>query len=96
MPKKIPKEVLTAFTTYEPALPGHSAGEIKVEAVNGGLINHSYKVSCQLKPDFLLQRINKYVFSYPHQVQENYMSLWNMQNLNLQVCACRLQNIVGK
>lgn len=76
MTKKIPKEVLAAFITDQQALPDHPAGEIKVESVNGGLINHSYKVSCQLKPDFLLQRINKYVFSYPHQVQENYISLW--------------------
>lgn len=76
MIKQIPKEVLEAFTTYEPSLPDHSAGDITVEAVNGGLINHSYKVSCQLKPNFLLQRINKFVFTHPEQVQENYISIW--------------------
>ena len=76
MIKQIPKEVLEAFTTYEPSLPDHSAGEITVETINGGLINHSYKVSCQLKPNFLLQRINKNVFEHPEQVQENYIRLW--------------------
>ena len=76
MKQEIPQEVLTAFTTYEPSLPDHSAGEIKVETVGGGLINHSYKVSCQLKADFLLQQINKNVFAHPEQVQENYIRIW--------------------
>ena len=76
MKQEIPQEVLTAFTTYEPSLPDHSAGEIKVETVGGGLINHSYKVSGQLKADFLLQQINKNVFAHPEQVQENYIRIW--------------------
>ena len=76
MIKEIPKEVLAAFTMYEPAYPDHSAGEITVEAISGGLINHSFRVSCQLKPDFLLQRINKNVFPNPAHVQENYINIW--------------------
>jgi len=76
MIKDIPKEVLEAFTTYETSIPDHAAGEITIKAVNGGLINHSYKVSCQLKPDFLLQRINKFVFADPEQVQQNYICIW--------------------
>lgn len=76
MTKEIPKEVLKAFSTYESALPDHSAGEINVQKLGGGLINHTYKVYCQLKPDFLLQRINKNVFEHPEDVQENYISIW--------------------
>lgn len=76
MMKEIPIEVLEAFTTYEPSLPDHAAGEIIVERISGGLINHSFRVSCQLKPDFLLQRINKNVFLNPAHVQENYINIW--------------------
>ncbi len=76
MKQEIPQEVLAAFTRYEPDLPDHSAGEITVQAVGGGLINHTYKVSCQLKPDFLLQQINKNVFTRPEQVQQNYIRIW--------------------
>jgi thiamine kinase-like enzyme len=77
MKQEIPKEVLAAFTTYESALPDHSAGEIKVEAVGGGLINRSYKINCRLKTAFLLQQINKKVFTHPEDVQENYIRISN-------------------
>ena len=76
MNEKIPPEVAEAFTTYEPGLPDHSAGDITVEKIGGGLINHSYKVCCELKSDFFLQQINKNVFTHPEQVQENYIQLW--------------------
>ena len=83
MIKEIPKEVLEAFTTYEPSLPDYTAGEITVEVVGGGLINYSYKISCQLKPDFLLQQINKNVFAHPEQVQENYIRIWEYSEFEL-------------
>ncbi len=73
---EIPQEVIEAFTTYEPDLPDHSAGEIKIEKLGGGLINSSYKVSCQLKPDFFLQKINTAVFTNPAAVQNNYSKIW--------------------
>ena len=76
MMKEIPREVLEAFATYEPSLADHAASDITVEAISGGLINHSFKVSCRPKPDFLLQRINKNVFANPAQVQENYIKIW--------------------
>ena len=76
MNEEIPKEVLETFTTYSADLPDHSAGEIIVERIGGGLINHSYKITCQLKSDFLLQQINKKVFSNPQDVQENYLAIW--------------------
>lgn len=76
MKQEIPREVLEAFTSNEPALPKHSAKEIKVKTIAGGLINRSYKVSSSLKPDFLLQRFNKHVFAHPEKVQENYISIW--------------------
>jgi thiamine kinase-like enzyme len=76
MHEEIPKQVLKIFTTYSAGLPDHSAGEITVERIGGGLINHSYRISCQHKPSLLLQQINKNVFSNPEDVQENYLAIW--------------------
>lgn len=76
MNENIPKEVLDAFTTYSPGLPAHSPGEITVEKIGGGLINHTYKISAALKPAFLLQQINKNVFTNPKAIQDNYLSIW--------------------
>jgi len=76
MSNEVPQEVLEAFTSYSPGLPPHSAGKITVEKIGHGLINRSYKVSCELKPDFFLQKINTHVFSKPHDVQENYIYIW--------------------
>jgi len=76
MIKQVPREVLNAFTSYEPDLPEHPAGKIIVEQIGNGLINHSYKVCCELKPDFFLQRINTNVFQHPEDLQENYISIW--------------------
>jgi aminoglycoside phosphotransferase (APT) family kinase protein len=76
MNEDIPQEVITAFTSYTPGLPPHSAGKITILPVGGGLINHSYKVCCQLKCDFFLQKINTHVFTQPERVQQNYMQLW--------------------
>ncbi|MBI3140148.1 MAG: aminoglycoside phosphotransferase family protein [Sphingobacteriales bacterium] len=50
--------------------------EFSVEAVSGGLINHSYKISKkQNGPAFLLQQINRQVFPDPEKLQENYQLL---------------------
>ncbi len=76
MNNEIPAEVLEAFTTYSQNHPVHSAGEIKVERMNGGLINHTYKVTKGFKSDILLQQINKNVFAKPEDVQENYLAIW--------------------
>lgn len=73
---QIPQEVLDAFTAYSPGLPPHSAGTITVEKIGTGLINRSWKVRCELKPDLFLQRINTSVFHNPRDVQENYLHLW--------------------
>lgn len=76
MIEKIPNKVIAAFLDYSPDLPDHAAGEITIEKMGGGLINHSYRVSSQFKPSFLLQQINKNVFKHPEHVQENYIRLW--------------------
>jgi thiamine kinase-like enzyme len=70
MNEEIPKEVLQVFAA------GNFAKEIPVERIGGGLINQSYKVSCHHKPDLLLQRINKTVFSNPEYLEENYSAIW--------------------
>lgn len=76
MKETIPEEVITAFTSYSPDLPFHKAGKVNILPVGGGLINHSYKVCCELIPDFFLQKINTRVFTHPERVQENYIQLW--------------------
>lgn len=76
MSHTIPQEVLEAFTSYEPDLPSHAAGVITVETIGHGLINHSWKICCELKPDFFLQQINKDVFERPQDLQQNYIHLW--------------------
>src|SRR5689334_12930877 len=76
MKVKIAQEVLAAFGNYEPDLPDHSPGDILIEPVTGGLINHSYKITSEYKEPFLLQCINKNVFADPVAVQENYINIW--------------------
>lgn len=76
MKQEIPAEVLAAFTQYTPGLPEHSAGKIRVEPLGGGLINHSFKICCELKPDIFLQKINTTVFPQPEWLQQNYLQLW--------------------
>ena len=73
--KKIPQEVLEAFTRYTPDLPDHSAGKMIVQPMEGGLINRTFKVTCELKSPFLLQQINTNVFKNPEEVQSNYILL---------------------
>ena len=72
---KVPQEILEAFTNYTPGLPKHSAGKMTVEPMTGGLINRTFKVTCQLRSPFLLQQINTKVFTNPEEVQSNYILL---------------------
>lgn len=74
--EEVPQDVLDAFTAYSPDLPAHSAGKIMVNKINEGLINHSYKIFCELKPDMFLQKINRQVFDRPQDVQANYIRIW--------------------
>ena len=76
MKKEINPEVLWAFADYKPGLEGHSPVKIVIEHVSGGLINHTYKVSCRPGSSFLLQQINKTVFKNPQDIQENYVNIW--------------------
>jgi thiamine kinase-like enzyme len=71
MKKEIHEEVLQAFSP-----PTVEEKNITIEALGGGLINHTYKISASNTAPFLLQRINKYVFPNPHEVQENYIHIW--------------------
>jgi len=73
MKNEVPQEIISAFEQYTPGLPPHSAGKITVEPISHGLINRSYKISCELKTSFLLQQINKTVFPKPEDVHENYI-----------------------
>jgi len=64
------KEALKAFT--------NSQESFSVIPLDGGLINHSYKITDQQSGEsFLLQRINHHVFKKPENVQLNYRLLWN-------------------
>ena len=78
MMKEIPIEIIEAFTGYGPL--HEPAGTINAKPINGGLINHSYRISSEHKQDILLQKINKNVFPRPDHVQENYMAIWEYLN----------------
>ena len=71
MGNEILQEVISAFEQYTPDLPQHSAGKISVKPIGHGLIHNSYKIECELKSSFLLQKINTNVFPRPEDVQEN-------------------------
>ena len=76
MTEEIPQEVIESFSSYSVTPTELTVGEISIEKMGGGLINHSYKVACQFKSDFLLQKINTSVFANPEDVQENYLAIW--------------------
>lgn len=66
------------IASYQEALEAYANPlEFLVEPLPGGLINHSYKISNKLSGDsFLLQQINKNVFTDPVLVQSNYQKIW--------------------
>ncbi|HVT86154.1 MAG TPA: phosphotransferase [Chitinophagaceae bacterium] len=70
------QEAAVAFASYNTGRRSFDPDKIKVESIGHGLINHSYKVTCESNPSFLLQRINKKIFSMPQDVQENYIKIW--------------------
>ena len=79
MQSEIPAEVLESIIASKDIL-AQSAGDLKVERLNGGLINHTYKLTNGFKPGLLLQQINKNVFANPADVQDNYMAIWQYAN----------------
>ncbi len=72
------KEAVLAFGNYHSFLPtvDQDFSEFIVTPINGGLINHTYKVESPLSVSFLLQQINQKVFKRPEDVQANYINLW--------------------
>lgn len=58
-----------------------TAEGMSVAPINGGLINHSWKVEPQQQTAFLLQRLNTAVFQNPHHVQQNYVNIWQYAEL---------------
>ncbi|MFZ1311408.1 MAG: phosphotransferase [Chitinophagaceae bacterium] len=65
--------------SYKEALKvfANQSDEFIVEPVTNGLINQSFKITCNnTGGSFLLQQINHHVFTRPEKVQQNYMLLW--------------------
>jgi len=50
-------------------------GEIQLQRLSSGLINHTYKIKDKKGEEFLLQRINTQVFREPEKVQDNYIKI---------------------
>jgi thiamine kinase-like enzyme len=64
------------YTEALQAYTGNSEN-YSVQPLDGGLINHSYKITDKKSGEsFLLQRINHHVFKKPENVQLNYQLLW--------------------
>lgn len=95
MMKQIPKEVLDAFTMYESPLANSDAGAIAVEPISGGLINYSFKVSSPVKPDYLLQQINKKYLRILNMFRKIILISGSMQNWNFPVYGCHPQSTAG-
>ena len=55
-------------------LYGLDESKCSVMAFGNGLINHTWKVSCENK-DFLLQKINQQVFKKPEDIMDNFRLL---------------------
>ena len=73
-------QALKAFT--------NNPEKFSVLPLDGGLINHSYKITdSNTGESFLLQRINHHVFKKPEDVQLNYQLLWkHLKSQNANVC----------
>lgn len=69
-------EAAFAFASYNAGLCKLAPGKINILPVGNGLINHTYQVTCASGHSFLLQQINKNVFSNPRDVQDNYIKIW--------------------
>jgi thiamine kinase-like enzyme len=70
------QQAASVFARYVEDLPSMNGAITNISPINGGLINHSWKIECPHKPNFLLQRINTAVFHQPKYIQQNYISIW--------------------
>lgn len=50
-------------------------GEVQLQRLSSGLINHTYKITDVHGSEYLLQRINTQVFREPENVQNNYIKI---------------------
>ena len=75
MPEQIPQAIINHFYPSLISLDKPEV-EIKVVQLSGGLINQSYKLTCEFNKDFLVQKINSTVFAKPEDVQKNYLTIW--------------------
>ncbi len=70
------KQAASLFARHENDLPSTNGAITNISPINGGLINHSWKIECPHKANFLLQRINTAVFQQPKYIQQNYINIW--------------------
>jgi len=70
------QQAASLFAKYDDDLPSINGAITNISPINGGLINHSWKIECPHKPNFLLQRINTCVFHQPKYIQQNYINIW--------------------
>jgi thiamine kinase-like enzyme len=71
------QEAAIAFARYNAGRHNPDPDKSIVQPIKNGLINHSYKISCESGPTFLLQQINNKIFNKPQDVQENYFTIWH-------------------
>jgi len=70
------QKAASLFASYDEDLPSTNGAITNISPINGGLINHSWKIECPHKPNFLLQKINTAVFHQPKYIQQNYINIW--------------------
>jgi len=76
-----PQSVLKVFSPIDYKNDQNESGEISLNMVGGGLINHTFKITYGKIKNILLQQINKNVFNSPEDVQENYINIWKYLEL---------------
>ncbi|MBS1920935.1 MAG: aminoglycoside phosphotransferase family protein [Bacteroidetes bacterium] len=77
------QEAAVAFADSNSEQHKNDSEKITIYPVGHGLINHTYKVVCESQSPFLLQQINKKVFTNPKDVQENYLNIWQYAEFEL-------------
>lgn len=71
------RQAIHAFTGREAPLSAIGTDRFQFSPLQGGLINHSFRLRIEGGEELLLQKFNIQVFKDPMAVQANYMDLWD-------------------
>lgn len=70
------QEAAIAFASFKAGRNKPELKTIRIQPIGNGLINHTFKVESEAVSPFILQKINKKIFSKPEDIQHNYLNIW--------------------